>query len=1270
MKDPLYSSSHPPSKKEKIILRVLIGIGVACLFRFLYFFFTPEYRGYWPLFLLLALVILYGTLKQLYLWYHYFNISVPKTPIITKEKTVDVLTTYFPGEPYDMILETLNAIQKISYPHTTYLCDEANDPFLIEQCKALGVIHVTRDNRVNAKAGNINNALKIAKGEICLILDPDHVPKPNFLDVVLPYFEEETIGYVQVVQTYYNKPHTLVARGAAEQTFQFYGPLMMTMNSYGTVNAIGANCTFRRAALDSIGGHAPGLAEDMHTAMLLHAKGWKSVYVPKVVAKGLAPADLTSYFKQQLKWSRGTFELLYKVYPKKFSKFTTRQKIHYGLLPLHYLIGFVYLINFLIPILALTLSKMPWKGDLLHFAGVGIPLFASSLLIGAYVQKWVIEKGDRGFHVIGGLLQIATWWVFLVGVVYTFIRKKVPYLPTPKSEGDGTNFLLLLPNLCIALLSVFAIIYGLYQNFTPYSLTMAFFAFLNVLFMLFSFYLGWKTTNKNQILRQRLTNDTINNLKRIKHKFIKLTDVIFYFTRFSAPILIVACLYFSFDYQNKIEKNSWGDKNNLLKPIKTNSYIGIYEPTPIGGLSNLKKLKELERTNDINFNMVSMYESWGEKAYQKFPENHLQEVIKKEKIPLITWEPWSTNFAIPDSLQELKNGNKMLAFISAGYFDEYIRNTARRWSKYHTPIFLRFAHEFDNPNYPWSPAGKNTPSEFIKAWRHVHQLFQEEGASNVVWVWSPWKPEQMRAYYPGDDYVDWVGLDILNYGTLNADGICHPFYSLYKPFHDRLKQFTKKPVILAELGSLGLGGDKENWLKTAVSAIDQHFPEIKGLVFFNSKYDKNIPTHVAYESDYLDWSSRSLDNIKISSLYANAIKPEFRIKTKDNPIKNNVSYEPVTLTQNYRGINYYKTKNWKHNYYVANKDQLLTDFEKMKRCGINLIKANFTELYSHNLNKYAKEHNIKIIYNFDMPNTTEFLRDTIVGKALRNSILSSIRKHKNAEPIVAWHIQSTLPHYRGLNLDKASYFTYRSAFIKWLRTLTDAIKAVDKKNLVYLSLDSNPEAIDDLLYLQKENLKIDGYALVAREQDNIEPIVTTLRNYKRNFIFGDIAVESALKEKQALKNKTVILTNWQNQRELNYATMDGLLDFQGNLTKRYIKAKRFLKNTKSTFDIPEIRIMKPASPLLSSNKETYYAYYFSNGKWIQVPKSQAEKYKWMLVRMDRFDNIIATKELGKGNSVAVTIPKDYKDFKIILTIEDNGFSISTSTTLNTPLFQQ
>jgi len=124
------------------------------------------------------------------------------------------------------------------------------------------------------------------------------------------------------VQAYYNQAETLVAKGAAQQTYQFYGPMMMAMHSYGTVQAIGANCTFRRSALDSIGGHANGLSEDMHTAMKLHAGGWRSVYVPAILTRGLVPATMSSYYKQQLKWSRGTWELLVVTYPKLFTKFT------------------------------------------------------------------------------------------------------------------------------------------------------------------------------------------------------------------------------------------------------------------------------------------------------------------------------------------------------------------------------------------------------------------------------------------------------------------------------------------------------------------------------------------------------------------------------------------------------------------------------------------------------------------------------------------------------------------------------------------------------------------------------------------------------------------------------------------------------------------------------------------------------------------------------------------------------------------------------------
>lgn len=285
----------PPGRKEKLTLRIIILLGLITIFNFFYWFLQPELIDNHFLYYLLMGPMVFDSLRIIYIWYHYWNISVPEKPIRKSNPTVDVFTTYFPGEPYEMVRETLHAIQRIKYPHTTYLCDEANDSYLIDFCNANGIIHVTRNNRINAKAGNINNALLQASGEICLILDPDHVPKENFLDDIIPYFEDENIGFVQSVQAYYNIEESNVAKGAAEQTFHFYGPIMMTMNSYGTVNAIGANCVFRRKALDSIGGHAPGLSEDMHTAMRLFAKGWKSVYVPEVFTKGLVPSSLTSY---------------------------------------------------------------------------------------------------------------------------------------------------------------------------------------------------------------------------------------------------------------------------------------------------------------------------------------------------------------------------------------------------------------------------------------------------------------------------------------------------------------------------------------------------------------------------------------------------------------------------------------------------------------------------------------------------------------------------------------------------------------------------------------------------------------------------------------------------------------------------------------------------------------------------------------------------------------------------------------------------------------
>ncbi|MCC5929863.1 MAG: glycosyltransferase [Cyclobacteriaceae bacterium] len=447
----------------------------------------------------MTLALLFKVLKVLHEWYHYLNIKIDKPKVDIKNKyKVDVFTTFYPGEPKKMLYETLHAIKNINYPHVSYLCDEANDPELKEFCIENGIHHVTRNNRKDAKAGNINNALKQANGEIALILDPDHVPHPLLLDRVLPYFDDEQVGFVQAVPAYYNPEASLVSKGAAQQTYQLYGPMMITMSNYGTAQAFGSNGCFRRKALDTIGGHAAGLAEDMHTSMQLHAKGWKSVYVPEVLTKGQVPEDINAYYKQQLKWSKGVMDLLLYVFPKLVANFTWRQKLHYFLLPLYYMYGLVNLIDITIPILALTTSLIPWKIDFFEFFRLITPFIIFSLLIRHYVQKWVLDENERGSHFLGGILRNGTWWIFLLGIFYSVFRIKLLYLPTPKEKSKKSLSVYGLPNLFFAIICLLAFFYGLYIDLNPYSLFMAVFALINAMVLFFSYLLVFDKFNEKR----------------------------------------------------------------------------------------------------------------------------------------------------------------------------------------------------------------------------------------------------------------------------------------------------------------------------------------------------------------------------------------------------------------------------------------------------------------------------------------------------------------------------------------------------------------------------------------------------------------------------------------------------------------------------------------------------------------------------------------------------------------------------------------------------
>ncbi|WP_234794949.1 glycosyltransferase family 2 protein [Hymenobacter arizonensis] len=758
---------------------------------FLVWFIDPEHIGYAPLFWLLAVSLGFKMLRMLHEWAHYVQVQEPVAPAPewVSLRTVDVLTTACPGEPHDMIVRTLESMQALTYPHTSYLCDEGNDPLLRRECERLGVIHVTRQEKTNAKAGNINNALRQATGELCVVLDPDHVLAPDFLDQVIPFFEDEKIGFVQVVQAYGNQEESLVAQGAAEQTYHFYGPLMMGMNGYGTVQAIGANCTFRREALDSIGGHAAGLTEDMHTAMRLHAEGWKSVYVPKVLSRGLVPSSLGAFYAQQLKWARGAFDLLLRVYPKLWSRFTWPQRLHYLTLPLYFFSGVVTLIDIAVPIASLLLAKFPWYVPLQEFAIHMIPLWGISLLIRCYAQQWLREPHERGLHLVGGFLRVGTWWVYTLGFVYALFQVRVPYIPTPKDEGRLPNeWRVSLPNLLAAVLLLGACKVGRMQSLTTYTHLMVALSLLLAAILLAAAVMGQHDALRN-FVRDMASAPYRPLVLWLNRQYAAIARIVGGGLRQSAVGLSLGVggtvallqLLMLTDVIKPITQIAWAKSGGLA--VHTGLDLAPNAPAAVATGSVLSTYKG----NDIKPFVVDA------SSLLHGPPEALRQ-LRANEVPLLTWP-------VPAQAYSVKQW-------------QYIARQFKRGAT--RPIMLR-------PLF-----ATKSPVDYRRAWRDMITAFGAENVHNIVWLWTPPRLDAVADYCPGGAYFDWMVADHPT-GEEGSDE-----YSSMRLQAAQQFELHRKPVLL--LATLPANAPGPNVLARRVAS---QYPEIRAVV-----YDSYAPVNI------------------------------------------------------------------------------------------------------------------------------------------------------------------------------------------------------------------------------------------------------------------------------------------------------------------------------------------------------------------------------------------------------------------------------------------
>ncbi len=360
--------------------------------------------------------------------------------------SVDVFVTAN-GETLDLIRNTLEAAKRMRGSKCVWLLDDASDPTLARLASHLGVGYLDREGQADAKAGNLNAALAKTDGDVVVVFDIDHVPCDNFLEETIGLFSDESVGFVQTMLTFSNETDGWIAAAASESSYDFYNPTSIGANGLGGATLIGSNALIRRKALQDIGGYRPGLAEDLATSIELHAAGWASAYVPKVMAPGIAPPDVDAWFTQQLKWARGVFELLISVYFQRFNTLDWGQRLSYLVRMTYYWIGIATVIHLAATIAVLFASsdaQQLFERYLLFSA----PLVTMTLLIRILaLRRWGHKSISRTPQLGAAMLVYATWPVYCVAWVMALLRLPLGFRPTPKQSAEKVNLLWLIPQL-------------------------------------------------------------------------------------------------------------------------------------------------------------------------------------------------------------------------------------------------------------------------------------------------------------------------------------------------------------------------------------------------------------------------------------------------------------------------------------------------------------------------------------------------------------------------------------------------------------------------------------------------------------------------------------------------------------------------------------------------------------------------------------------------------------------------------------------------------
>lgn len=467
----------PVNRKVSLTVGLIVALFLFLAFylfaRSVFLFYASSYR------VMEKILAVFFLTAEAFVMFHavgYF-LAVSRISRKPREKIIPAALRDYPAvavlvparhEPKEVLEDTMVCINSLGYPNKQlYLLDDSSDEKYQREAEEItakyGFRLFRRKQRHGAKAGIINDCLKVLSEKYVAIFDADQNPMPGFLSSVISIIESNPrLAFVQTPQFYSNAQDNNLTFAADMQQAVFYEYICDGKSSDEAMICCGTNMVIRREALLEVGGFdESSVTEDFATSFKLHLKKWRSVYYNHIGVFGMGPQDLGAYFKQQNRWAMGNVGVLRMILVRLLRSpmaLSPLQWFEYLVTGSYYFIGWAYLFLIICPVMyiffnipSFFMNPAVYILSFVPYFMLSVMLFYSAMFDRHYTFKQLLK---------GQLLTFITMPVYIRASLLGFFGVKRGFEVTTKLGRRSLPYVRLWPQLSLWAISLAAFTWG------------------------------------------------------------------------------------------------------------------------------------------------------------------------------------------------------------------------------------------------------------------------------------------------------------------------------------------------------------------------------------------------------------------------------------------------------------------------------------------------------------------------------------------------------------------------------------------------------------------------------------------------------------------------------------------------------------------------------------------------------------------------------------------------------------------------------------------